>query len=83
MREQGGFEPHAQFMGKLADERVILAGGPLGDEDDAPRVLHIMQAESKADIEVTLAQDPWGQDMLRTASIEPFTVLLGGFGSAR
>jgi hypothetical protein len=29
MREQDGFEAHAHFMDKPADERFILAGGPL------------------------------------------------------
>ena len=38
MREQTAWDTHAAFMDRLADEGFILAGGPLGSEDEAPRV---------------------------------------------
>lgn len=77
MRAQNGFAEHAAFMDALVDEGFILAGGPLGGEDDAPRVLHIIEASSQQAVEDRIAQDPWGTDMLETVSLEPFTVLLG------
>ena len=33
----------------------------------------------KQEVERRFAQDPWGEDMLRLASVEPWTVLLGSF----
>jgi hypothetical protein len=35
-------------MYALAAEHFILAGGPLGDEDTAPTVLHIVEAPDAA-----------------------------------
>lgn len=77
MRAQKGFAEHAAFMDALADEGFILAGGPLGGEDDAARVLHIIEAADQQAVEERIAQDPWGPEMLQTVSLEPFTVLLG------
>ena len=75
MREQDGWPEHAGFMDALAEEGFIAAGGPLGDGD---RVLHVVRAADEGEIERRLAEDPWGEDMLRLASVEPWTVLLGG-----
>jgi len=77
MRKQPDFAVHAAFMDALGEERFIIAGGPLGDEDRAARVLHIIEAPSKAVVEARMDQDPWGQDMLTTVSIEPWNVLIG------
>ena len=70
-------------MDALADERFILAGGPLGPEDRAARILHVIDAADENAIRRRLAQDPWSGDMLAIASIEPWTVLLGGLRAAR
>lgn len=65
-------------MDALADNAFILAGGPLGDEDDARRVLHIIAAPDLAAVEAKLCEDPWtSMRLLETVSIEPWTVLLG------
>ncbi len=73
MREQDGWEPHAAFMDALAEEGFIVLGGPLGD---GRRALHVVDAESKREIEGRLAEDPWSKDLLAIASIEPWTILL-------
>jgi len=78
MRRQAEWEAHAQFMDALADAGFILAGGPLGGEDDARRVLHVVSARDKVAVEAKLAEDPWtAMGLLETVSIEPWTVLLG------
>lgn len=78
MRRQADWEAHAAFMDALADEGFIVAGGPLGGEDDAARVMHVIVARDPQAIETRLAADPWTPlGMLRTVSIEPWTVLLG------
>lgn len=80
MRRQDAWEEHAAFMDALADEGFIIAGGPLGGEDDAPRVMHVIDAADVAAVELRMAADPWTpMGLLRTASIEPWTVLLGAF----
>jgi uncharacterized protein YciI len=78
MRRQAQWDAHAAFMDALAGEGFIVAGGPLGTEDEARRVLHVVEAADAAAIEARMAADPWtAMGLLRTVSIEPWTVLLG------
>ena len=78
MRRQAEWDAHAAFMDALVDEGFLLAGGPLGTEDDARRVLHVVEADSADAVERRLADDPWSaMGLLTTLSIEPWTVLLG------
>jgi uncharacterized protein YciI len=80
MREQLKWPEHAAFMDALEAEGFIVAGGPLGHEDKAPRVLQVISAPQERVIEERLAADPWTpMGLLTTVSIEPWTVLLGGF----
>ncbi len=65
-------------MDGLAETGFIIAGGPLGGEDDATRVLHVVAARDRAAAEAKLDEDPWtAMGLLLTASVEPWTVLLG------
>jgi uncharacterized protein YciI len=78
MRRQAEWEAHAQFMDALTAAGFIVAGGPLGGEDDARRVLHIVAASDEAAVESKMGEDPWtAMGLLETVSIEPWTVLLG------
>jgi len=75
LREQDGWDGHADFMDALAAEGAIVLGGPVGDGDR--RFLLIFEAGSPAEIERRLAADPWvptGQ--LEIESIEPWQILL-------
>ncbi len=77
MRRQDGWEAHAAFMDALASERFVILGGPLGDEDTAKRVIHVIEAPDESAVRARLAEDPWTPRLLRTVSIEPLTLLLG------
>ncbi|MBV8807245.1 MAG: hypothetical protein JO033_01105 [Acidobacteriaceae bacterium] len=44
MRQQKEWDAHAAFMDAMVDDGFLLAGGPLGDEDSASRVLHVVSA---------------------------------------
>ncbi|MHB8432787.1 MAG: YciI family protein [Candidatus Tyrphobacter sp.] len=70
-------------MDALADRGIIVAGGPLGGENDAARVLHVVNAPAEVKegaVEAMMPDDPWtSMRLLRTVSIEPWSVLLGGF----
>lgn len=76
MREQEGWNEHARFMEDLVAEGFIVLGGPLdGDRE----VLHIVSSQSEEAIRARLEADPWTPNgMLRTVSIEPWTILLDG-----
>jgi uncharacterized protein YciI len=74
-REQQGWDAHAAFMDRLVDDGFIVLGGPVG-EGDGDYALLVVEAESEGDVRAKLADDPWGEDMLATESIEPWTIFL-------
>jgi uncharacterized protein YciI len=67
------------FMNALADQGVVLFGGPLaGSEQGRVRVLLIVNADSEDEIHRQLANDPWVQTkQLTTVSVEPWNLLVG------
>jgi uncharacterized protein YciI len=74
MREQEGWEEHAQFMDGLVEEGFIVLGGPLADGRE---ILHAVSAPSEEAIRERLSQDNWSRDgRLTIISIEPWTILL-------
>jgi len=81
MRRQDDWAAHAAYMDALADDGFILAAGPLGGEDDAPRVLYLIDAADPTAVEAGLDADPWTPHRLATLSIEPWTVLVGSLPS--
>jgi uncharacterized protein YciI len=74
-REQAGWEEHAAFMDALVEEGFVVLGGPVG-EGDGENVLLVVEAESESEIHARLEGDPWGNDMLTTASVKPWSVWL-------
>ncbi|HEV3091085.1 MAG TPA: YciI family protein [Candidatus Cybelea sp.] len=80
MRSQPAWDVHAAYMDALAEEGFILAGGPLGSEDEAARVMHVVEAPDERTAIDRFERDPWTlMDLLHTVSVEPWSVLLGGF----
>ena len=74
MREQERWDEHAAFMDGLAEEGWIVLGGPLGD---GSRFMHVVDAASAEEVAARFEADPWPEDMLRLASVEPWEILLG------
>jgi uncharacterized protein YciI len=74
-REQEGWPEHAAFMDGLVEDGVVVLGGPVG-EGEGEDTLQIVEAESEEDVRARLAEDPWGEDMLVTKSVEPWQVWL-------
>jgi uncharacterized protein len=74
MRQQERREDHAAFMDGLAEEGWIVVGGALGD---GSRFMHVVDATGVDEVEARFATDPWvPMDMLRTAGVEPWEILL-------
>ncbi|HEY6449658.1 MAG TPA: YciI family protein [Candidatus Cybelea sp.] len=59
MRRQAEWAAHAVFMDQLAQDGFIVAGGPLGGEDHARRVMHVVIAPDADAVEEQMAADPW------------------------
>ena len=62
-------------MDALTEEGFVVLGGPVG-EGDGEDAVNVIEAESVETVRSRLAEDPWGEDMLATKSIEPWTILL-------
>jgi uncharacterized protein YciI len=75
-REQQGWDEHAAFMDALVEEGFVVLGGPVG-EGDGEEALLVVDADTEAQVRARLADDPWGQDMLVTESVRPWSVWLG------
>jgi uncharacterized protein YciI len=76
LRQQDGFDEHAQIMDRMVEDGFILLGGPLEGELE---VLHVVDAPSEEAIHARLAEDNWTQNgMLETVSVERWTIFLDG-----
>lgn len=71
--DQRGWDAHADFMDALADDGFVVLGGPVGD---GLLVLLVVDAPDEDAIRARLAADPWMDDILRIASIEPWHIRL-------
>jgi uncharacterized protein YciI len=78
--EQPRVAGHSAFMNELAEQSVVLLAGPLdGSERHRIHALLVMEADSAADVDRRLADDPWVRSrQLRTVSVTPWNVFLGG-----
>jgi uncharacterized protein YciI len=78
MRDQVEWDAHASYMDALVDEGFIVLGGPLAHGE---LVLMAVHAESEGEVEARFAEDPWrSMGLLRTATVEPWEILLDGRG---
>jgi uncharacterized protein YciI len=72
-REQAGWDAHAVFVDRLAEEGFVVLGGPIG-AGDGDNALLIISAESEAAVRARLAEDPWTEEMLTIESVRPWSV---------
>jgi hypothetical protein len=74
LREQEKWAEHAVYMDALVDDGFIVLGGPLGDG-----AMLIVDVDDEEEIEPRFAADPWTpMEMLQTASVDRWQILLGG-----
>jgi uncharacterized protein YciI len=79
LREQDGWDEHADFMEQLVTDGFVVLGGPIEDVDHGRDVVHIVDAPSEEAVRERLAQDNWERNgMLRTTTVERWIVLLDG-----
>jgi hypothetical protein len=75
LKSQPNFAAHAEFLDRLVDTGLVIMGGPLADEY---RVVYAVSAESEDAVRAALADDPWNETHLSIASIDRWTIRLGG-----
>jgi uncharacterized protein len=74
-RDQEGWDEHAAFMDRLAEDGFIVLGGPIG-EGDGENTLLVIEADDEASVRGRLAEDPWSEKVLTIVSIRPWSVWL-------
>ena len=74
-REQEGWDEHAAFMDGLVEDGFVVMGGPIGD-GEGEDTLQVVEAASEEAVRERINDDPWGEDMLVTKSVEPWQVWL-------
>jgi len=75
-REQAGWDEHAAFVDRLADEGRVLLGGPVDLVDGEYAVL-VVAAEDEAAARALFDPDPWRDGVLRTVGVERWNVWIG------
>lgn len=78
-REQDGWDEHAAYVDGLAEQGVVVLGGPLGEPDYGPALL-VFRSRSEDEIRTHLADDPWTDTILTVETIQPWTIWIGSLG---
>lgn len=77
---QPDWDGHAACMIRLAKAGALLFSGPFGDRDGA---LLIFRAESGAQVEAWVGEDPWTVNgVLETETLAPWDVRIGQLPAA-
>ena len=76
-REQAGWDEHARFMDRLAEEGFVVLGGPLGEEAGDGALL-VVAVGSEEEVRARLAADPWEGTILTLRSIRPWSIWVRG-----
>ena len=64
------------FIDGLAEQGVIVLGGPVGDPDFGPALL-ILAAESEDEVYTHLSEDPWLNTTLRVENVQRWSIWIG------
>ena len=81
IREQEGWEAHAEFMDTLVADGFVVLGGPLSGGE---RTLHVVEAADEAAVRARVAADPWAvAGLLRIGSLEPWALWLDSRAGSR
>lgn len=77
MREQEGWTEHARFMNAIADEGLVVLGGPIG-KGARHRAMLILRATDENALRSRLEEDPWMRSgVLQMGELLPWELLLG------
>jgi hypothetical protein len=75
VRDQNGWDEHADFMDRLTEDGFVFLGGPI-EGDERLSALLVVDAADEAAVRTRLAEDPWSETVLTIESIRPWNVWL-------
>jgi uncharacterized protein YciI len=83
VREQDAWNEHASFADELVERGVIIAGGPIGGDENEIALLAV-EAESESEVRFFFERDPWTVNgVFRIKSVRPWLWWLDGRKSAQ
>jgi uncharacterized protein YciI len=81
IRDQPGWEQHAQFMDRLIERGVVVLGGPIASDDQGEVALLAVEAIDEKELRSVVAEDPWVvSGVLLVKHVQAWTIWLGGPG---
>lgn len=81
IRDQPGWEQHAQFMGRLVERGVVVLGGPIASDEQGGVALFAVEAIDEKELRSVVAEDPWVvSGVLLVKNVQAWTIWLGGPG---
>jgi uncharacterized protein YciI len=77
MREQNGWDEHAKFIDKLADDHIIIMAGPLRGYSKH-RAMLVINYDDEQELRRRLDLDPWFQNgILHNVDFYSWEILIG------
>lgn len=77
IREQRGWDAHADYADGLVERGVVIVGGPVESADEDVVGLLAMQAADADEIHAIFAKDPWvSSGVLRVDDVRPWLLWL-------
>jgi uncharacterized protein YciI len=77
IRDQDGWEDHAQFFDGLVEQGVIVLGGPIDSHDEEDVALLAVQATDEIELRSIFRADPWAASgVLRVKDVRAWTIWL-------
>jgi uncharacterized protein len=79
IREQPGWDEHAQFFDGLVARGVIVLGGPIGSQDGGDVALLAVEAADEEELRSLFGKDPWASSgVLRIKEVRTWILWLDG-----
>ena len=79
IREQPGWDEHAQFFDGLVEHGIVVLGGPISSISDDEVALLAVKAGDENELRAIFGEDPWATTgLLRIKDVRAWTIWLDG-----
>ncbi len=79
IRDQRGWDEHADFADQLVEQRAIILGGPIASDDPDEVALMAFEAVDEDAVRSAFSRDPWVVNgVLRIKSVRAWALWLDG-----
>ncbi len=79
IRDQPGWDEHAQFFDRLVEQGVVILGGPISSNSDDEIALLAVEAMDEQELRSIFSADPWAiSGVLRIKEVQTWSIWLDG-----